>query len=173
MSEPARPEDFVPPASESHGTPDKINAMLRASEAMRLRAMGLSWVKISERQGFADRSGSRLLVERYAADQLAETTELMRATWNETHRLQLAAAAAIMGDPDASPLVKLRANDTITRIASASRQLNGLNAPIKIEVSDAARAMVEQALSLLEDTVLGEVTAVTDEPADEDEAEDE
>lgn len=162
-----RPEDHLPPATVDQGDADRINALLRAAEAMRLRAMGLSWTVISERQGYSDRNGSRQLVERYATDLLAEQQEQMRATWNETHRLQLASAAAIMADPNATPLVKLRASDTITRIARSSAKLNGLDAPIRIEVGDAARAAVEQALSLLEDTVLGEVTDVRDEPTDD------
>lgn len=168
MTEPVRPEDHLPPAADEHGDPDAINATLRAAEAMRLRGLGLSWEAISTRQGYSDRNGSRKLVERYAQALLAEQAEHMRATWNETHRLQLSSAAAIMADPNSAPLVKLRANDTITRIARSSAKLNGLDAPIRIEVGDAARAAVEQALSLLEDTVLGEVTDVTDEPIEDD-----
>lgn len=163
-----QPEDFLPAASTEHGDPDAINSTLRAAEAMRLRALGLPWETISTRQGYADRNGSRKLVERYAQALLAEQAEHMRATWNETHRLQLSSAAAIMADPNSTPIVKLRANDTITRIVRSSAKLNGLDAPIRIEVSDAARAAVEQALALLEDTILGQVTDVTDQPVEHD-----
>lgn len=158
-----RPEDHLPPAHEAHGTPDKVEATLRAAEIARLRGSGLTWQQVADRLGYADRTGPRDLLQRYATRVLADNVGELRAIWNERHEQQARAMLLILANTSADPGEKARASAELTRIGARVARLNGLDAPVQVAVSAGLQAELADALGELSEVVLGEVEGVEEE----------
>lgn len=164
-----RPEDHLPPASEAHGAPDKVAATLRAAEIAEKRGRGLTWAQIADEMGYADKTGPRNLLKTYASRLLADNVSEMRAIWNERHEQQARAMLLILADRNNTTVAeRTRASAELTRIGARVARLNGLDAPMQVQVSAGLQAELADALGELAEVVLeGDVIEVTDEQPDQ------
>jgi transposase len=132
----------------------------RRMEALSLKLAGLGYEQIAERMNMSV-SGVKDMVNRTLERAENTAVEEMRSLENE--RLDRAQAAiwtqVLQGD--------LKAIDTFLRISTRRAKMNGLDAPTQINLSVDVRREMEEALSKLEDVVLGEVIHVHDDLADE------
>lgn len=130
---------------------DRARQAARRIEALNLRLYGLTYAEIGERldlspEGVADLINRTLeRAENVAVDQMREIEN------RRLDRAQLAIWTRVLqGD--------IKAVDAFLRISSARRQMNGLNAPTKVEINLAIKHEMEKALSELEALVLkGEI----------------
>lgn len=122
----------------------------RQNEALTLRMAGLSYAQVGDRLGITPTAATDL-VNRTLLKQKTPPVEEFRAL--ENMRLDRAQAAiwpaVLQGD--------LKAVDAYLRISMARRRMNGLDAPMEINVAIQVRQEMEQALAELERTVLGNV----------------
>lgn len=125
----------------------------RRTEAVSLRLAGLSYEQIGERLGIEPRSAASL-IRRSLRSVESATAEEQREV--ENARLDRAQAAiwtrVVEGD--------LKAVDTFLHLSKRRAALNGLDAPMKIDLSVHVRQEMEQALEELHRVVLGEVIHV-------------
>lgn len=141
--------DGSPPVSRRDQ--DMARAAARRVEAINLRLYGLTWAEIGARLDISE-DGARDLVLRTLERAENVAVDSLRELENQRlDRAQLAIWTKVLqGD--------LKAIDAFLRISSARRQMNGLNAPQKVEVNMQIRHEMERALNELEGLVLrGEV----------------
>lgn len=132
---------------EAHGRGMKD---VRRVEAMSLRLAGLQYDQIGERLGI-DPHTAQALVERNLERATNRHADQLRVLEND--RLDRAQAAiwtkVLQGD--------LNAVKTFLSISQRRAKMNGLDAPKQIALSANVRVEMEQALSELQNIVLGEV----------------
>lgn len=122
----------------------------RRTEALALRMAGLSFEAIGERLGIG-MSGARDLVNRTL--ERAENRLVEQERDLENQRLDRAQAAIWSKVLDGD----LKAVDSFLKLSARRAKMNGLDAPIKVDLSVSVRQEMEAALSQLERVVLGQV----------------
>jgi len=124
----------------------------RRTEAMALRLAGFNFTQIGERLGIS-REGAQNLLSRTMERVDNKAAEQMRALENaRLDRVQAAIWSEVLsGD--------LKAVNTFLQLSARRARMNGLDAPTAITLSVNVRQEMEQALSALEQTVLGEVVS--------------
>jgi transposase len=122
----------------------------RRAEVMSLVMAGLSYEQIGQRLEVS-REAVGEIVTRALQDRPAAAVEEMRAV--ENARLDRAQAAIWSKVLDGDQ----RAISTFLSISSRRARMNGMDAPIQIDVSARVRVEMEQALDELKEVVLGEV----------------
>lgn len=162
----------LPPASDAQGGADMALDRARATELLRDRAFGLTYEQLAERHGYADGSGARQALLRALDRHEAGNVRHLRAIENERYEMDQRDLRAVIADRTLPPTTRIRAIDARTRSAARHARLNGLDAPVQVQISAGARADMDDALSALRETVQGYVLAVSDEPIPDDEPED-
>lgn len=152
------------PASADRGVPghDLARASARRAQAVRDRLAGMSYDEIAERHHYSDRSSARRAVmgalDRVEAKQVADLRDV------ENARLDLITLAMtpILVDGRQPATARVSAATVLLRTSERRSRLNGLDAPVRVQVSDGAMAMLEDALREVReafgDVVPGEVT---------------
>lgn len=173
------PDDLpIPPASERVGTPGQDLALDMAvmTRLIRLRVAGMTYDQLAVEGGYADASGARSAILRALRRHEAEAVNDLRTLEDARIDSVVRTATEIQGDRGMSPIVRLRAADTLLRAGKQRRDLHGLDAPKQIIISAGVASDLERALDDLEDavrTVVGEawetdpaetVEARTDDP---------
>lgn len=150
-------DDSTPPPAKGRGKVQSTVSELRQKRDTRQRAevlslllAGLTYDQIAERQGVS-RTAVAVMIGRALEAQEATGIETLRAI--ENARLDRAQAAIWTRVLDGDN----KAIDTFLRISGRRARLNGMDAPFQIELSAHVRVEMEQALSELQDIVLGEV----------------
>lgn len=110
-------------------SPGRVAVMERTIEAIEMRKRGLTWSSIAKKLGWADPTGPRKAVRIYLENQLNEGIIEMRAIENERLDALLEALwdRAVAGELDVV--------DRVLRIAQRRATLNGLDAPVKVDVA--------------------------------------
>lgn len=134
-------------------TTDKTSVTARVNEIARLRVFGLTYQQIADRLGYANRDGPRRILMKHLREQAAEAISEMRAMENARLDAATFSVMTILQGQDAGQAERLRAADTLVRISQRRASLNGLDAPISVDITNSMQA----ALAELESLVLGEV----------------
>ena len=149
------PEGYVPGpeakfADGPRVTPRHEHMMERRDEALRLRLGGYTYTQIGEAMGMTHEN-ARLLIGRAIAEAPNEKATEQRAIENaRLDRLQAAVwTEALKGD--------IKSVDAVLRISRRRAELNGLDAPRKIDLRSHVRIEVESVVQELHDVILGEV----------------
>ncbi len=158
--------------------------MSRAIRALTLRVGGATYEQIAERMGYGDGSGARQIILRALSRREAEAVEELRLIENarldaDEQILRLIISGQQVdrdetGQPTGPrPTIteRMRAVDTRTRLSARRARMNGLDAPLAVQVSAGVQADLADALQELDSvvrTVMGEVTDVHDEPHPDD-----
>lgn len=154
------------PASERRGVPGHDSAADRTSGAnlMRLRMMGMTYEQMAQEAGYADGSGARQALLRALDRHEAENATQLRHVENLRMDADERVLRTIIGDSAAKPTDRIRAIDSRTRLSARRARLNGLDAPVQVQLSAGIAADLEDALRELEEAVVpGEVTDVHDD----------
>lgn len=147
------------PANTMQGRSNVDERMKREATALRLRRLGMTYDQVAEQMGFADKSGARQLVVRALERQVSENVVELRALENERLDTSTQALMGIIAGRDVDPASRIRAVDAYTRVSARRARLNGLDAPLQMEVSTGASAELVDALALLESVTLGDTVA--------------
>jgi transposase len=138
-----------PPVSQRQAT-RRVEEKARRVEAMTFRMAGLSWEQVADRMDMSV-GGVRAMVERGLERADQREVENMRAM--ENARLDRAQAAiwskVLNGD--------YKAIDTFLRISQRRSKINGMDAPMQVDLNVSIRQEMEQALNELETMVLGPI----------------
>lgn len=128
----------------------------RRTEALSLRLAGLTYEQIGERLKISP-SGAANLIARSLSRAEQMSVDQLRATENaRLDRAQMAIWPQVLqGDQKAIGM--------FLRISAARRQMNGLNAPVKLNISMSIKQEMEAALNDLEALVLDADARVVNE----------
>lgn len=157
----------IPMPPPAPGDPDRVTDRARALLMLRLRTAGATWQQIADQHGYADKSSAYRAVQRLLDAEQMEGVDQYRELSNERLDLGLRALVPIIQDAAAPAAERIRAVDSLVRLEARRARLNGLDAPVKVDLSVGVRAELLDALAELRDLVEGEVLAVTDEPAEQ------
>lgn len=157
----------LPPASTMQGHDDDALITARHAGLLRDRALGFTYEEIATRHGYADKSSARKALLAALNTVKVENAADLRVIENERYELDQRTLRLIIGGTDVKPELRIRAIDARTRAAARHARLNGLDAPVQVQIS----AGVQQELAAaLEDAgrvlgvVQGETLDVHDEP---------
>lgn len=137
------------PASERRGDPGHDQAHDRAAgaELMRLRMMGMSYAQIAVQAGYADGSGARNALLRALDRHEAENATQLRTVENLRLDADERVLRSIIGDTNQKIPDRLKAIDSRTRLSARRSRLNGLDAPVQVQLDiDAARELLVERL---------------------------
>lgn len=160
--------DAALPASERQGDRGHDQALDRASGAnlLRLRMMGMTYEQMATEAGYADGSGARQALLRALDRHEAENALQLRSLENLRLDGDERVLRTIIGDTTAPHAARIRAIDARTRLSARRARMNGLDAPVQVQLSAGIEADLHDALRELEEAIVpGEVTDITDEPA--------
>lgn len=158
--------DVAPPAHARRGGPGQDQAIDRANAVrlLTLRAAGLTYDQIAREVGYADGSGARNALLRALDRHEAENAAHLRTLENMRLDSDERVLRGIIGNSDLSAAERVRAIDARTRLSARRSRMNGLDAPVKVEVDAGTQAQLDDALAHLERVVLGEVVDVAEDP---------
>lgn len=164
---------------------DLARASARRSQAISLRLGGATYEQIAQVLGYHDKAHARDVVVRALKTNEARLVEDLRDVENARLDRMQTTLWPIVTEPDHRDCprcdgdgvedgtqcprclgvgvipgrydveTRLRAVDRVLRVSKARRDLNGMDAPKKIEVSGDAAALLEDALAELRDAVAG------------------
>lgn len=162
----------LPPASERQGDAGHDTAMERANgiRILSLRASRLTYQQIADQMGYSDAASARNALMRALDRHEAENVSQLRTLENLAMDRDERTLTTIAGDVEKKPAERIRAVDALTRLRARRARLNGLDAPVQVQISAGVQAELQAALDELEqatrggDTVRGEVLASYDEP---------
>lgn len=173
----------LPPASERQGNPGHDSALNVATgaELLRLRMLGMTYDQIAEQAGYSDKGAARhalmRALDRHEAENAAELRQIENLRLDADERV----LRAIIADSNLPVSARIRAVDSRTRLSARRARMNGLDAPVAVQISAGVQAAMEDALRELDEavgtvlefpgraTVQGEVEYVRDD-TDEEEA---
>lgn len=160
----------IPPPSARQGDPGHDQALDRANaiRLLTLRAAGMTYEQIAQEVGYADGSGARQALMRALERHEAENVTELRTIENLRLDTDERALRAIIGDTSASVKDRVAAINARTRLSARRARMNGLDAPVQVQLSAGVAAELEDALRELGDTigvVPGEVLSTHDEVA--------
>lgn len=169
------PMPTLPPASARQGEPGHDVATDRQVmiRLLTLRTQGLTYAQIADELGYYDGSAARQALKRALERHEAENVAELRSVENMRLDADERVLRAIIADGSKTPAERIRAIDARTRLSARRSRLNGLDAPLQVELSGAVQAELTDVLGELGtllglggDTVPGEVVGdVVDEPA--------
>lgn len=148
----------LPPASQRQGNPGHDSALEVATggELLRLRVLGMTYEQIAESAGYSDKGAARhalmRALDRHEAENAAQLRTIENARLDASERV----LRGIAGDANQPAGNRIRAIDSLTRLSARRSRLNGLDAPLAVQISAGVEAQMEDALRELE-TVVGEV----------------
>lgn len=159
-------EDLAPTDERDpiDGDRDRARYLTRVEYAARLRLQRVHWDVVARMAGYSSKGSAYTAVIGYLRRRTDETVAELR---EQESALLDRAAAAIMPKVDAGDA---RAQDTLLRNRARYAALNGLNAPVQVSLSSGAAAAMHDALTELEDLVMGTVVSSRDEPLADDDA---
>lgn len=166
-------EETATPASEAHGNPghDTADQVARGARLVRLRAQRLTYAQIAEEEGYADAASARNALMRALKRHEAENVTELRALENLGLDTDERALRAIISDRGVKAEHRIAAVNARTRVSARRARLNGLDAPLQVQVSAGVAAELADALAeaeaLFTEVVPGMVLAVHDEEPDE------
>lgn len=160
-----------PPASVRQGQPghDTADERANAIRILTLRVQRLTYAQIADEMGYSDAGSARHALMRALDRHEAENVTQLRTLENLGLDADERRLAAIAANPEVKPRDQISAVDAKTRLRARRARLNGLDAPVKVEVSASIQqelqAALEEYLSAARgaETVTGEVTEVHDE----------
>lgn len=158
--------DELPPAGADQGNPghDMARAHARRTQAVRLRMQGATYEQIAETAGYSDRSAARQAVVRALARYEVESVTELRTLENARLDADELALRTIIADPQAPAAHRIAAVNARTRLSGRRASLNGLDAPMQLQISSGAAARLQDVLANAEQVVLGLVESSTDLP---------
>lgn len=157
--------DLGPPSAD-RGAPghDLARAKARRIQALELKLSGMTYQAIADEMGYTDKSQPQNLIQRaldhVEARQVDELRDIEGARLDRLNRV----AWSILLDAKTTPETRLKAVGQALRVSERRSRLYGLDAPVKVAIDQGAQAELEDALALLRDVVLGEVTGSSVEP---------
>jgi DNA-binding CsgD family transcriptional regulator len=166
-------EDTRTPASEARGTPghDSADEIARGARLLRLRAARMSYAQIARVEGYSDKSTARQALlralTRHEAENVTELRTLENLALDEDER----ALRTIIANSATAPGTRIRAIDSRTRLSARRSRLNGLDAPLQVQLSAGVAADLADAIAEAEqvfgDIVPGFVVESRDEPMED------
>lgn len=161
--------ESLPPAGDMQGDPghDQARTLARAATLMRDRALGFTYEEMAQRNGYADGSGARQALIRALTERAAENAAQLRAIENDRYELDQRALRLIIGDQTKPDGTRIRAIDARTRASARHARMNGIDAPVQVQISSGVRQELDSALQRAREVILGEVIEVHDEPLPE------
>lgn len=120
---------------QSKSSPKRVTALLKASKAVRLRAIGFTFDHIASEVGFAHRTNAKRAVESYLAaerGELSEAIEQQRQMVDKSIDVLMTKAFGIVLDECEKTENRLRAIDTANKLLARRCALFGLDMPVKI-----------------------------------------
>lgn len=155
--------DHQPPASTGHGDTDLSRAAARRTRAVRLRIAGATYEQIARECGYIDRSSARKAVVRALERLEVESVTELRTLENARLDADEVVLRRLIADSTQPATTRIRAIDSRLRLSAARRRLNGLDAPLQVQISAGVAADLDDALAEAA-AVIGEVLGVTEEP---------
>lgn len=151
-------DDTRRPASENHGNPghDTAEEVARGARLLRLRAARMTYDQIAQEEGYADKAAARNALMRALARHEAENARELRDLENMALDDDERVLRSIILNTSLSPSTRIKAIDSRVRLSARRSRLNGLDAPVAVQISAGVQAGLDDALSELE-TVVGEV----------------
>lgn len=142
--------EALPPAGEQQGgRPDIALDQMRGVALMKDKALGFTYAELAERHGYADVSGARQALLRALDRHEADSAATLRAVENERYELDQRVLRTMIGDPNLSAEKRIRAIDARTRSVARYARLNGLDAPVQVQLSAGVQAELADALEEL------------------------
>jgi hypothetical protein len=140
--------EHVPPASERQGNAGHDSASERATaiRLLTLRSMRMTYAQIADEMGYSDASGARQALMRALDRHEAENAAQLRTLENLALDRDERALAAIIGDTTKPGHERIRAIDARTRLSARRSRLNGLDAPLQVQLSAGVQAELTDAL---------------------------
>lgn len=126
-----------PVVSESKTSENRLSAVERAAEALRLRKRGLTYEQIADQLGYAGPSGAYRAIHQALHKTLQEPADDVRAL--EVTRLD----ALLDALWDAALSGKWLAVDRVLKIMERRAALLGLDAPQKVDITHRVRELAE------------------------------
>lgn len=156
--------EYLPAASEAHGRPGHDTALVsaRASQLMRLRAQGYTYQEIADEVGYSDKSTARQALVKALAEHEVENVTELRKVENMALDQDQRVLVKLIQDDEVPASDRIRAIDARTRLSARRSRLNGLDAPVQVQLSAGIEADLADALAEAEQ-VFGEVVSVEDE----------
>ncbi len=114
-------------------SPLTIAVRRKQERAVHLRAMGWTFQLIADDVGYSNNSAACKAVKALLARADVESADEMRAVQNEQLRMQVLALMPLVASGDPEQIVK--AAPALTRVLERVSKLNGLDAPVRSEVS--------------------------------------
>lgn len=169
----ADPTDGVdlPPASDRQGESGHDMALDRANaiRILTLRTARMTYDQIAVELGYGDGSAARRALIRALDRHEAENVTQLRTLENLALDADERTLTAIASDTTKTDATRIRAVDAKTRLRARRARMNGLDAPVQVQISAGIAAELQAAMDELEaaygagETVPGEVLARTDE----------
>lgn len=160
-------DDVVLPPPAPGNPPASVVDAERARQMLAAKAAGMSWSEVATEFGYSNRQNAIRAVRRHMERHVADGIEQYREVENVKLDGLEAELASIVYDENVPPMVRIRAIAEARQLSGRRARLNGLDAPIKVDLSVGVRAELLDALAELRDLVEGEVLAVADEPAEQ------
>lgn len=165
----------LPPASELRGDPGHDQAMdrMRGVALMKDKALGFTYTEMAQRHGYNDHSAVRQALLRALDRHEADSAATLRAVENERYELDQRALRLLIADTTLSADKRIRAIDARTRSAARHARLNGMDAPVQVQLSAGIQAELSDALEELAEVMElrpgtdGVYSTDTDDPAQE------
>jgi hypothetical protein len=142
----------------------------RAQQALEAYRVHGTWDKAAEVAGYTNRGSAYRAAMVLLSRRVDVTASLLREEANARHAQKLAMLEDVIYDLDRPLPDRLRAVDAHTKAEARHARLNGLDAPLQVALSAGVSADLDDALAEAEElfqVVAGEVTARTDEPAED------
>lgn len=154
MTEPL-PE--LPPPSERQGSRGHDQAVERgnAIQLLTWRAERMTYAEIAEKAGYANASGARQALIRALDRHEAENVQELRTLENLALDRDELTLSAIITNTSLPAKDRIAAINARTRLSARRSRLNGLDAPMQLQVSSGAEARIRSALADARTLVLG------------------
>lgn len=147
------------------GDRDKARTLERAVLALEAHRDGETWATAADRAGYTDKGTAYRAVMRLLGQRADVAATELRADANGRHAAKVVMLEDVMYDLDRPMMERLRAADVHTRVEARHARLNGLDAPVQVQISAGVQAELSDALAELAEVVMGQVEGTpTDEP---------
>lgn len=174
MTEAVLSAPLPPPAVDQGSGNEPSRQTARRAQAVRDRLAGMTYSEIAERHHYSDGSAARKAVVRALDAVEARLVDEYRTIENARLDLITLALTPILVDVRKKDADRIAAAGRLLAVSERRARLNGLDAPVKVQVSEGAMATLEDALREFREAygetagvVLGEVTDSREVPEDD------
>jgi len=115
---------------------DRAEVTARETRAIRFRIAGLTYDQIAKEMGYSDRSTARDLVMRGLRRVQVESSDELRRLENARLDTATAALVPLIAGRATNDNIRIRAIDSFIRVSARRARMNGLDAPLEVQVSD-------------------------------------